>query len=413
MITLRIIFYGLVAFVPSIDQEGMMVLLLDPATTEEHGGHSIPSHHVEAFRVLKSATGEPYLEAHEGLTELLSAGTYFEPSAFYTDPLTAATSLREMATGGRRTLPFSNDIVADFSWSPEVEAIAPEAGAVRAECLVNPGECGLFAAFRIWAARARTCHLAHPRLRELEEVTKTATSRTRGSVATEDDHGRGPLGPIIAYRFRAVDDPPSATDVVQAVADAVVVEIDLPKEEAELYYARFDNTANGYLRFGSGTASDRTVTLLIANIGERHSDLDPADLRHLLLGSDHYRAYYSFSHTAFEAITQRIPHPTFEVDQRTDPRKMECEAEISLLETYVEGENEQRGNRLFVNPHLLEVCATTTFQAARLPSTRALVPQPSLPTAVTTGAGAAATPRTAPRAARRLSGNQGSIQPPP
>ncbi len=409
MITLRIIFYGLMAFVPSNNGEGMLVLFADPNRVESARPHTDEDSHLALAFVVEEV--ETYEDGKTGLK--LTALPYWDPEhpprayveayPFFAEPIEIAQDLQPSDADPLQPLPVTASQTRDFAWSPSITGIAPESAGIRAECLVNPRECPISAVFRLWQSEVRACHLAHiPR-----EEMQYAEAPLRSYAAPLARNDASALSNAIAYSFRSEGARPRLEDPLQAVADAVVVDIMVPGDDPVLHVSYLEEEK--YIDIPLGPPNLRgVITLLFANVAVVPEDRRPRrHRRHLPLASQHYRAFYHLAHTEPDSIYQVIPHATqYEAPL---PFPMDCEAEIVVLEEHLKARNVARfakKERPYYVPHSIEVCGTTKFPTTLLPSWRSEIP---IGDPATDGSPTAT--RTPPPPPRRVRGADGVVRP--
>lgn len=369
VITLRIIFYGLMAFVPSNNSDGLLVLFADPSrVAAAQPGSEEPRHEALAFQVHEK-DGTLVLEKLERWPD---ERVYVEVLPAYADPLELSQGLQPIAPNPPQAVPYTTAQTRDFAWSPLLTSLAPESQSIRAECLVNPTECPVSSVFRFWQGEVKACHLAHAALAEARASAEPALE-SRPALRSRDSVR--PLTNVIAYTFRPEGARPSPYDPRQAIADAVMVETIVRRDEAVLRISNLEKENFSTINLVGPDARD-VITLLFANVavkpGARRS-------RHhkggSLNSSPHFRAFYQLAHTSPDLIFQAIPHAT--EDEAPLPFPMDCEKEIVELAEYLKKQNQTRmacNLDPFYIPHSIEVCGTTKFPATLLPSWRSEYP---------------------------------------
>lgn len=401
MITLRIIFYGLMAFVPSNTSDGLLVLFADPSrVAAAQPGSEEPRHEALAFRVHEKHEDREKLELEELAWWDPDERVYAEVLPAYVDPLELVQELQAVTPNPPQAVPYTTAQTRDFAWSPLITNLAQESQSIRAECLVNPRECPVSSVFRFWQGEVQACHLAHV---ALAEFPGSAEPALKSSPALRSRSSEQSLSNVIAYAFRTEGAPPSPYDPRQAVADAVVVETIVRRDQAILRISSLERPDFFLIDLGEPDARG-VITLLFANVAIKPS---VKSSRHhtggSLVASPHFRAFYQLAHTAPEDIFQAIPHATR--DEAPLPFPMDCEAEIIALAEYLIDENTARAaedlNPVYV-PHSIEVCGTTKFPATLLPSWRSEYPTGDLAPADATTTSAAPALRSRPQLIRSV-----------
>lgn len=400
MLTLKLIFYGLVALVPSINGEGAMVVFPSAKDLVDSRGCEIPVHYPMIFqKVRDSKTGLFVLE------ELPLNGkplpSYVEPLDTPSVGLKMVEGLATSADGGTLVFPSNANEAEDLSWIPEIPRLSFGSQDVRSECLVHPKECNVSLLVRTWQGDTRVCHLAHPN----QPVIRGRKRNGRNNC--------GESGPILAYRFKSLEGTSTSTNRIQAVADAFMIKLTLAKTP----------TANLFLIFPDG--SDATLplefeggetvkTLVFANL-PRADDAGgtKASTHHPTCHGEtidrHFYSYYDLGTTDPQYLSSLpLPHLTFE--QSLDEIAMGCEEEVSLLEDeLINRFRKALGDKRAcpeVIPHSVEVCSTARFGYAALPSLRSNPPLGTGPSDKVQVRSATTTPvRPVPAGAPALSNN--------
>ncbi|HEV7670316.1 MAG TPA: hypothetical protein VGS22_17495 [Thermoanaerobaculia bacterium] len=364
MTTLTLIFYGLVALVPSLNREGAMVVLPSAQGVIDSLGCEIPTHHPRIFQKKKDPkSGSPYLDelpfdAQKGLP------SYIEPLDTPTVGLNTVQGLRAANNGGELVFPSNENEAGDLSWIPEIARLSFGSQDIRSECLVHPRECKVSLLVRTWQGDVRACHLAHPNLRN-------EGGQEKGR------NGCGILGPLVAFRIKDVVAPPTTIDPFQAVADAFSIKLTLSQTtQAKLYLIYPDgSTGNLALDFDE----DANVTLLIANLPEYEAanTKDHSARCHQEGIDHHFFAYYDLGTTDPRFLTS-LPLPQATLEKSPGLVDMECEEEVSLLEdlllTALRTTFRDSKACFVVPPHSEEACSMAQFAPQVLPSLRSEPP---------------------------------------
>ncbi len=350
MFTLRLIFYGLVALVPSINGEGAMVLFPSARPGPfDSPNPCIPVHSTSIFTV-KETNGRLYLEP---LVELMGKKDekgvrYIELDGLFVEGINLART-RPTGSSGEFSLPSKAVELEDYTWIPQIDRISAPSRDVRMECLVTPDQCEVDLVFRTWQGNLRTCHLAHSVTYDQKCVEKK--------------------GPIAAYRFRALGSVQSGGDVIQAVADAFILETRVSSDNLRFYV---EPKVGGEEYFKIPHGPSRTVTLLFANLPldaghQKHPDCSEKIDRH-------FETYYRLGLFEPQLLLSRpLPHYTDDLAALDLTNALECEPEITALtETaqWLVGKDEDGRACSDVKPHSIEVCANAAYLPTNLPSTR-------------------------------------------
>lgn len=358
MLTLKLIFYGLVALVPSINGEGAMVVFPTGKDVLDANGCAIPLHAPKVFQVTADEGGEA------GLEEIFpKTPSYIEPEDLMVNGFSSSIQgVRLTTNNGLLIFPPDSTQSRDTSWIPKVARFSGGNEDIRSECLVHPTQCNIGLMVRTWQGNLHTCHLSH-----------------QGSPAKliGGKYVCGKDGPILAYRFKELGATSAAQDVVQAVADAFMIELSYAGKSSVSLYIEGDEKEHFPIEFGDETS----ITLIFANLPTepmRHSGRCEG------LGVDrHFSAYYDLGALGLNHETPApIPQATFEESPLI---AMDCETEISLLDGWIVDDYREKAKkagvkhadrrcRHFIKPHSLEVCSTAAFFPAVLPSLRAPTP---------------------------------------
>lgn len=363
MFTLKLIFYGLVAFVPSSRNEGALMLFPNAIELSDARGCALHEHQPRIFKVKADcpAGAAPCLEE---IRLAVGSGLYIEPLLSTTSGVNRVEGGIFTSAKGRLSLPTEDEHTEDLGWVPNINELSNQAGQVRPECLVNYRECGLSIALRAWEGEARSCHLAHPTAASLASL---AEQNLPGSKVT------APAGSarVIGYRFKDLDQPAAELDRIQAVTDAFAIEIKSSSREFILGLQPFDPAVPGSeIQLTAG--ADGVATLLLANLPKPEDPAAPvaAHCRPSQGVDRHFDAFYHLASQDPQLYARPLPHATLE--QAPFVLSMRCETEVGLLAALLEDEGNKPGGKKTAPPHSVPACATGSFGEANLPSRRSL-----------------------------------------
>lgn len=366
MFTLRLVFYGLIAFVPNTPSypgeppdQGMVAILVDTRGILGTDSNPLPEHRPVGL-VMEGCL------CTDGDCRRCTTGAAAPPLPFdlprwhhiefspdyYYGPWQQQDHMALRWSGERLPLPESALQSQDFSWSPSLDAVAPGGGQVRRECIHHPEYCKVSAAAWLWHGTARACHLAH-----LREAAANPENPYEGNQ------------PVNAFRFKRAGSEDSVRDVVQAVADAVVVEVPITAGELSILLRPFgsEESTQAY-RF---TPHNGRLTLVIGNLPTHTANEDRDEASH------HFEAFYTLAEELVLDEYRVVPH-RLEKMTASEYFAMDCEQEVTalgrhLVELNVEagrntgGEGNAASAVVPAPPHSMEVCATGTFLPTALP----------------------------------------------
>lgn len=364
MLTLTLIFYGLVAFVPSINGEGAMVVFPSAENVVDSRGCTITTHAPRIFQVLYSPGGKKPMELKPMFVDRKGLPSYIEPENVPSRGLRTASGLRAIGSNGAELVfPSNSGQVADLSWIPNLSRLSFASGDIRAECLIRPSECKIPLSVRTWQGDAHVCHLAHPN-------EGTGTGKGKLHCGTE--------GPVLAYRFKDLGAPSTSQDALQAVADAFMIRMTLEKTPAASMYLLWTDGSEKHETIEYG--DDTNITLLFANLPG--DSKNPHGRCHSTGIDRHFYSYYDLGTTDPKFLTS-LPLPQSTSEEAPGGFEMECEGEVSLLESRLTSDYRalKRDDDICpdAKPHSIEVCSTAQFFAAVLPSFRSQPPQRTAP----------------------------------
>ena len=364
MFTLKLIFYGLIAFVPSSRDEGALMLFPTAVKLKDARKCELHVHQPRLFKVKEDCSSGA--DCLEEVQLDFGSGLYIEPRDSTTSGVNRVEGRILTLAKGRLDLPTDDEQTEDLGWVPNINQLSEQAGQVRPECLVNYIECGLSIAFRTWEGEVRSCHLAHPTLASLVSFAEQSLP---GSKVTASAGGSGSLARVMGYRFRELDQPAAEQDRIQAVTDAFAIEIKSTDRVFRLGYRPF-GAPDGGLSIELAAGADGDATLLLANLpiptdpAEPHCRPSPGVDRH-------FDVFYHLASQEPQLYGRPLPHATLE--QAPFELSMTCETEVELLAAFLEDPKNQSGGKKTAPPHSIPACATGSFESVNLPSTRSLV----------------------------------------
>jgi hypothetical protein len=351
-ITVRVIFWGLMGFVPNEEgQRGLTALLVSPSHQEaahipavylyegscegipltKNGGNPcvrVPDPYKQdvATHLGATAPGLRWLLQNEDL-EILGEESRVKLN----------TTGRKTLFGRLREAPASARQTAAFTWVPSMATLTAGHGQVRDDCLFWVGTCPLSARFKVRGGKARTCHLFH----------------------TLKADPRSPAQEVVVFSYRSENGKPENLPPPQAVADAVQLEFEVEGDYVELGAWDFpglsgQQTLKAAVKLRP-PAGSRTLTLIVSN-GPQHSD-DEEDYT----GSPHQEALFNllarqpvFRFTRDELRTEWVAPGT-------------CEREITALANATfdrpndkHAKSDGSGSRKEV-PHATTACDGATY----------------------------------------------------
>lgn len=309
MLTLRVIFYGLVTFVPGAFDDGTMAaVLVNPG---EFGG--MP-HQTRIWTCGKDCkTLNP--------VENPSTGTYTFRNQYLSirelqdvQPSTS-TRLQRPFNDSNTFFPMGNVQFRDLAWVPQLESVEPYAGTFESSYFWSPPKDGLNAVFKVAGGDLSPCHLVH----------KLSDSAAGGTYSPR------------LFQFRLPDDDVS-TAPTRAIADAVLLEMELNVGAVHLDVQDFGKRIPQHTSL-TPPAKETTLTLIIANFEEPRADaglcsrVDPpgrvAVTERELSQDLHFNSFYNLSHYAMPADARRVPHEIKESAPRVHLSM--CEKEMTRL----------------------------------------------------------------------------------
>lgn len=407
MFTLRLIFYGLIAIVPSNSPEndGFLALMIDTRGTMSSMSHAMPAHAAiglvtEGRFMGKRCTAEVPCELK------IPEFTHFDFDRSDVGLAAATNTLRLNSGKQERILPRNAFEATDFTWAARMSGAAPDAGAVNPTCLFAPEHCRVWAALRLWTGQATACHLVH-------YVKDGETDRLR------------------SFWFQPLVGEETSPQAIQALADAVEFQIPIRQRELSFSSVSFSGEGTPQKFLFLADPDTRTLTLVIANVPRK--DLEAALVEREQANrsvqqaaargpadAHHFEAYYEIAETFLGADSRRVPKE-FPLSEAHLP-EMRCEQEILSLASHLTDRNnelldkgkerwteEDRREGAKTPPHSKEVCVTAVYDDATLKDMAASTPlQPidSVSHNAQTAAGAARALAGASRKARFENGQR-------
>lgn len=324
--TLRIIFYGLIAFAPN--GPGMHAVVVDSQTVNPlPPAISFPEHQVRGW-VLKGrceagCTGDDAFEIPKGVRISIDGGL-----SGLVEPVLGR---RDLPGGGWRVYPQTQEQSSDFTWVTPLGELDSSAGVLYGECAKSPNSCPIHAIFEIDRGRISACHLIH-----------------------------GPKdGKLRIFRYKSRMGPGSTSDLVQAAADAILVEIGGLRDEVTLTKTRFgENTTEQDNLVEVTPDQDNVVTIIIANYRP------PSQAASGPIIDSHFEAYYQLAGSMIPAHSKRIPFENGTVAKTEfNPYHLACEEDMDELAMRICAQHLHVQSRVCnqVVPHSVEACATAQF----------------------------------------------------
>jgi len=303
--TLRIFFIGLIAFVPSPDDQKLSVLLLDARNGYEvSDGTRIPVHQpllvVRAGNCDGECGGEAALaqvakflfpmktttQAGDTLFAALHRGGAWtldgsdlsienvSPAAL--SPLRINRALRKMLDGKPDLLPQTPEESKDFSWVAELDKIDPQLGTVDPDVLLERPQKGLIVA----------------------RLPLTAGEVSTYRLVGVDDQ-------VYRLDFRTLKGEGAKASYSQALAEWVVAEIQVPGDAVRLVERRFDGKPGRTMTI---KPEGGVIELALLNMPQGHAD--PAahgmDPRATAAGK-HFEMFYGLSSTPPSTTSRPVP----------------------------------------------------------------------------------------------------------
>jgi len=247
MFVLRLIFSGLIALVPIVDQQGKeqgMTLLLLKADHHKPIVGMIVGQCVEGDCARPAgSTPQPAGSTPLGLYwKLVDEGLSLTLAKADRWQVPATTKL----TGGCPLMHFPENVAdtADRGWILRLDDLFPGKGKIDPDCLGERQHCPIVARFTVHNGQLSACHLVHGEMR-------TPT----GTTLVMDDLEK-PIDMVAAFSFGGTDLTP------RAIADAVMVEIEVAAPYLEL---ESRSMIDGSLTRAKLEPVDGKMTLVVSN----------------------------------------------------------------------------------------------------------------------------------------------------
>lgn len=374
MIELRIIFYGLIAFVPGAYEDGSMAAVFVDAEKVEtfSDGERFPAHIAHGWVLEGSCSG------CQGDGFEMKTGSVMSIAEVDDAPPVPTTGRRWLSNGAARMYPTLPGHLRDFSWVPVMEYLDNQAGEFYGPCLGDPSPCPVQSVFRIGRGLVQPCHFVH----ELFEDTNCRCEKCEDEKfqceECEDKCRDEQLNKLLIFRFHPWGYPASTGDHHQAVADAVLFETTIESSKISLVSG------------GSQSALEVTpdnngrVTLIVANFRTNKVCLEEftgqkVDRSDQPAIDRHFEAYYSFTSIGFPPDQMDIPRSTQRIVFGSDPEEFginalafeelspngnnlqACESEIEDLTHLLERDFPSPERCQQVSPHSMQVCSPSQF----------------------------------------------------
>jgi hypothetical protein len=301
--TLRIFFIGLIAFVPSLDDQRLSVLLLD--ARNGYGvsdGTRIPAHQpllvaragdcdgecggetlaqVAKFLFpMKTATqaGDTFFAAvHRGGAWTLDGSDLtiegVSPAAL--SPLKINRELRRVLDGKPELLPQTPEESKDFSWIADLSKIDPDLGTVDPDVLAERPQKGLIVGrLQLTAGEVSTYRL----------------------VGVDDQ--------VFPLGFRTLKGESAKASYSQALAEWVVAEIKVKGDAVRLVERRFDGKAGRTMTI---KPENSVVELALLNIAQGHAEPAAHAMDPVATVGKHFEIFYGLSSTPPSTFSRPVP----------------------------------------------------------------------------------------------------------
>lgn len=293
-LTVRLIFWGLIGFVPNTNlQNGMTALLA--ATGLDQGACHVPPHASQVLLLdgeckgdcLRGmatagsavATGIGPVDARFKLNWMLN-GEHLEVTGG--EPgVNLALGNRPKIRGHQVALPATADQASDFSWVPDMDVLSGGKGGVNDACLAeNVTGCPIVARFKIKSGRVMAGHLLH----------KIDPAGTR--VSAFDFFRDGVLIP----------------DYEQAVADAVLVEMTVGEDHVDLVSSDYAKRHPNAVATLSPAKGRNVITVLIGQVEDPTVGLPAACIRPLF--NQHSQVFFKLlSDPTIKPAIRKVSQP--------------------------------------------------------------------------------------------------------
>lgn len=312
----RLFFTGLIAFVPSDDGKELTVLIPQAAQAYTASDHSkIEPHQAVLLARAAKCTGDcrnedpevakilfpdkPASTARESLSQALLQGAAWrldgsELSIQTKDtdrqamaPLKIHRDLRQSLKGRLQSIPETASEGKDFSWVADLSRIVPSSGTVDPLLLQPTPPAGRIAArLKLRSGEVWTRHLI--------------------KVG----------GEILPLRFQTLDGKVAETEYTQALADLVMVEIQVTAAEFELIASRFEGGKKRTIRLAP---ENGVLEIALLNLPTSHFNPHSAtgSSRDLLEPGKHFELYYELAKN--KPVARPVPFPVSSVPATRPP----------------------------------------------------------------------------------------------
>lgn len=274
--TLKIVFYGLIAFIPDSDNKGLTAILLDEV------GHESKVSFYQGY--CDSGACPPYWNLSKVDLNIIGL-----PALTKGKEMAGLAFPRLTAVSG---FPVNANDMRSLKWVPRMEAIEYDASAVKSDCLKSATSCPVAARVRLEGqGAASSCHFLH----------------------TENDKDD-----LLVGFFFAAPGQSAVQHKVRAIADAIEAEFSV--EDIYLEEAALANPSMKGRRVKL-TPVDGKVVLLITN--QPLTEPTRSDL--------HFLSYYKLSRSGSANINgDRFHHRATEVTHAVDEAGS-CEEIVSTI----------------------------------------------------------------------------------
>lgn len=350
-ITVRLIFMGLVGFVPHNDgREGMTALFLDTARVQTSSAKCSVPPHIPAVYMLDGKCMGQCRRIPLGREDDADAMGFDHPDhtlqlAWLLDredleisqaDEDAVRLAKPFFQGRRKLAPRRSRQASYFSWVPDMGLLTGGHGEVREDCLGGQGTCPLTARFKLTGGRASACHLFH-------DLDDQPSPDGRSNVRVFD------------YTIEGDD---STRVESQAVADAVLVEFEVEGDRVTLQSWELPMGQGQQAKKGTANLwpaeNSRTLTLVVAylpSLGSIHPSIPRAeDEAHHDASCEQSHAEVLFDLLAREQDPRPIRTLNEGVMMRVPPGS--CEPEMLRIAALLQGEP----------PHSTTACSGTKYR---------------------------------------------------
>lgn len=319
MITLRIIFYGLIAFVPGAYEDGTMAAIsIDPS--------DIIDGHPHETRIWKCDKG------CNNLTEILDPtsdnptfkGRLISIAELQETSPSMTTRTRRFPRGKMSRFPSSPGQFSDFSWIPPMSEFVNRAGTFNS-ALLEDKPLWFNTILRLGGGEIEPCHAAHDKTSE--EIVRV-------------------------FRFRRQSSP-GTTDAFQMIADAVSFEAKLQAESVNLQIQYFDGTGSKNIEIVPPEKPGE-ITLIVANFSSKTHQDDQRAQSCEQIKDHHFVSFYELSKEPVFAADRKMPQCVLNIDLNRN--LMTCEKHLVLLDKKLK----ELGFKKTI-PHSAQLCSPSQF----------------------------------------------------